>query len=164
MTFSRGHAPAAQQVVLYPPASLGVLGSGQLGRMFIQAAQRMGYHAGVLAAREDDPAAQVANWTVIGSSGEHRALRLFATRAVAVTVEFENVAAHGLRWLARRPGRAPGLANCLDLPEPPSRENVSCPGQPAAHALAPGAQQFRACPRSRGARPAADLEDSLLRI
>ena len=128
MTFSRGHAPAAQQVVLYPPASLGVLGSGQLGRMFIQAAQRMGYRAGVLAAREDDPAAQVANWTVIGSSGELRALRSFATRADAVTVEFENVAAHGLRWLARSRVGAPGLANCLDLPEPPSRENSFLPG------------------------------------
>ena len=47
----------------YPPASLGVVGSGQLGRMFIQAAQRMGYRAGVLTARDDDPAAQVADWT-----------------------------------------------------------------------------------------------------
>jgi 5-(carboxyamino)imidazole ribonucleotide synthase len=94
--------------VLYPPASLGVVGSGQLGRMFIQAAQRMGYRAGVLTAHEDDPAAQVAHWKVIGSSDELPALREFVERASAVTVEFENVSSAALRWLARsrvvRPG------------------------------------------------------------
>jgi 5-(carboxyamino)imidazole ribonucleotide synthase len=76
--------------------------------MFIQAAQRMGYRPGVLAAREDDPAAQLAHWRVIGSSDELPALREFAELADAVTVEFENVSAPALRWLARghvvRPG------------------------------------------------------------
>ena len=55
---SRSQAPArlrgpsrrggTARLDLHPPASLGVIGSGQLGRMFIQAAQRMGYRAGVL--------------------------------------------------------------------------------------------------------------------
>jgi 5-(carboxyamino)imidazole ribonucleotide synthase len=98
----------AGKPVLYPPASLGVVGSGQLGRMFIQAAQRMGYRPGVLAAGEDDPAAQLAHWSVIGSSDDLRTLRQFAERADAVTVEFENVSAPALRWLERsrvvRPG------------------------------------------------------------
>ncbi len=88
--------------VLYPPASLGVVGSGQLGRMFIQAAQRMGYRAGVLATHSDDPAAQLAHWRVIGSSDDLATLREFAAQADAVTVEFENVPAHALRWLARK--------------------------------------------------------------
>ncbi len=96
------------KTVLYPPASLGVVGSGQLGRMFIQAAQRMGYRPGVLAAAPDDPAAQLAHWRVIGDSSDQHALRQFAERADAVTVEFENVSAPALRWLARsrvvRPG------------------------------------------------------------
>jgi 5-(carboxyamino)imidazole ribonucleotide synthase len=108
MTCSTGYSDMTRKGVLYPPASLGVVGSGQLGRMFIQAAQRMGYRAGVLTARDDDPAAQVAHWMVIGSSDELPALRAFAARADAVTVEFENVSAPGLRWLARgrvvRPG------------------------------------------------------------
>ena len=60
---------------LFPPASLGVIGSGQLGRMFIQAAQRMGYRAGVLSATEETPAAQVANWTVIGPRAHNQLLR-----------------------------------------------------------------------------------------
>ena len=59
--------------VLNPPASLGVIGSGQLGRMFVQAAQRMGYRAGVLSATNDAPAAQVAHWTVIGAA-DHLAM------------------------------------------------------------------------------------------
>jgi 5-(carboxyamino)imidazole ribonucleotide synthase len=93
---------------LFPPASLGVIGSGQLGRMFIQAAQRMGYRAGVLSATEETPAAQVAHWTVIGPPDHLPALRAFAERAEGVTVEFENVSAPALRWLARRRRVRPG--------------------------------------------------------
>ncbi len=93
---------------LFPPASLGVIGSGQLGRMFIQAAQRMGYRAGVLSATEEAPAAQVANWTVIGAPDDLPALRNFSQRAEAVTVEFENVSAPALRWLARHRLVCPG--------------------------------------------------------
>jgi 5-(carboxyamino)imidazole ribonucleotide synthase len=102
------YVDAASQGTLFPPASLGVIGSGQLGRMFIQAAQRLGYQAGVLSATEETPAAQVAHWTVIGPPDHLPALRKFAERAAAITVEFENVSAPALRWLARgrlvRPG------------------------------------------------------------
>jgi 5-(carboxyamino)imidazole ribonucleotide synthase len=93
---------------LVPPASLGVIGSGQLGRMFIQAAQRLGYRAGVLSESDDAPAAQVADWVTGGTEEELDTLKAFALRADAVTVEFENVKAPALRWLARgrpvRPG------------------------------------------------------------
>jgi 5-(carboxyamino)imidazole ribonucleotide synthase len=99
---------AAQISPAYPPASLGVIGSGQLGRMFVQAAQRMGYRAGVLSTTTETPAAQVADWTVIGPPDHLPALRAFADRAVAVTVEFENVSAPALRWLARKRTVRPG--------------------------------------------------------
>jgi 5-(carboxyamino)imidazole ribonucleotide synthase len=102
------HPPVARGCALFPPASLGVIGSGQLGRMFIQAAQRMGYNVGVLSATEETPAAQVAHWTVIGPPDHLPALRSFAERALAVTVEFENVSAPALRWLARRRAVRPG--------------------------------------------------------
>ena len=95
-------------VPLFPPISLGVIGSGQLGRMFIQAAQRLGYRAGVLSESEDTPAAQVAHWTVIGRDDHVSSLRAFADRAEAVTVEFENVSAPALRWLAHRRPVRPG--------------------------------------------------------
>ena len=93
---------------LHPPASLGVIGGGQLGRMFVQAAQRMGYRAGVLSATDDAPAAQVAHWSVVGPPDHLPALRAFAEQAEAVTVEFENVSAPALRWLARRRPVRPG--------------------------------------------------------
>lgn len=94
--------------VLYPPASLAVIGGGQLGRMFLQAAQRMGYRTGVLSATADDPAARIAHWTVVAPPDHLPGIRSFADKADAVTVEFENVSAPALRWLARgrpvRPG------------------------------------------------------------
>ncbi len=103
------HAGLARDAVLVPPAALGVIGSGQLGRMFIQAAQRMGYQAGVLSATAETPAAQAANWTVIGPPDHLPALKSFAAQAQAITVEFENVSAPALRGssAARAPG-APG--------------------------------------------------------
>ncbi len=73
--------------VLHPPATLGVIGGGQLGRMFLQAAQRMGYRAGVLAATDDAPGAQVAHWSVIAPPDHLPALRTFGDRTEAVTVE-----------------------------------------------------------------------------
>src|SRR3954470_11661667 len=94
--------------ILRPPASLGVIGGGQLGRMFVQAAQRMGYRAGVLGAIEHSPAAQVAHWSIIAPPDHLPALRSFAEKADAVTVEFENVSAPALRWLARRLPTRPG--------------------------------------------------------
>jgi 5-(carboxyamino)imidazole ribonucleotide synthase len=110
MTMSQraDHPPMARGRALFPPASLGVIGSGQLGRMFIQAAQRMGYNVGVLSATLETPAAQVAHWTVVGPPDHLPALRSFAERALAVTVEFENVSAPALRWLARRCAVRPG--------------------------------------------------------
>jgi 5-(carboxyamino)imidazole ribonucleotide synthase len=94
--------------VLHPPASLGVIGGGQLGRMFVQAAQRLGFRAGVLSATNDAPAAQVAHWSVVAPPDHLPALRTFAERAAAATVEFENVSAPALRWLARRRPVRPG--------------------------------------------------------
>ncbi len=94
--------------VLLPPANLAVIGGGQLGRMFLQAAQRMGYTAGVLSEVEDGPGAQVANWSVVAQPDDLSGLKALASRAQGITVEFENVSAPALRWLARnrlvRPG------------------------------------------------------------
>jgi 5-(carboxyamino)imidazole ribonucleotide synthase len=76
--------------------------------MFLQAAQRLGYEAGVLSATEDSPAAQVAHWSVVAAQDELAALHRFADKAEAITVEFENVSAPALRWLARRRVVRPG--------------------------------------------------------
>lgn len=108
MSLSTRHASSIRTEPILPPAPLGVIGSGQLGRMFIQAAQRLGYRPGVLSPAAETPAAEVAHWTVIGAPDYLPALRAFGDRARAITVEFENVSAAALRWLARgrpvRPG------------------------------------------------------------
>ena len=95
-------------IVLTPPASIGVIGGGQLGRMFLQAAQRLGFRAGVLTDTVDSPAAQVAHWSVVAPPDHLPGLRSFVEQAEAVTVEFENVSAPALRWLARRRPVRPG--------------------------------------------------------
>ena len=91
-----------------PPATLGVIGGGQLGRMFVQAAQRLGYRTVVLCASDDAPAAQVAHAAVVSPPDRLDAIRAFGEQAAAVTVEFENVSAPALRWLARRRPVRPG--------------------------------------------------------
>lgn len=88
--------------VLLPPTPLGVIGGGQLGRMFLQAAQRLGYRTVVLSAGADSPAAQIAHEVIIGLPDNLTALGQFARRVRAATVEFENVSAPALRWLQRR--------------------------------------------------------------
>lgn len=78
---------------ILPGATLGVLGAGQIGRMFALTAKRMGYRVAVLGPERDAPAAQVADQVVVGAYDDERAVEELA-RAVAVcTFEFENVPA-----------------------------------------------------------------------
>ena len=84
-----------------PGAWLGMLGGGQLGRMFCHAAQAMGYHVAVLDPAEISPAGMVADWHIRAAYDDPAALDRLAQRCVAVTTEFENVPADSLRRLAR---------------------------------------------------------------
>ncbi|MGL4767105.1 MAG: 5-(carboxyamino)imidazole ribonucleotide synthase [Formosimonas sp.] len=90
-----------------PPATLGVLGGGQLGRMFAQAAQSMGYAVWVLDPDAGSPAGQVANRHICAAYTDEAALQLLASHCAAVTTEFENVPADVLRWLGARVPVAP---------------------------------------------------------
>ena len=77
---------------MIPPGSvLGVLGSGQLGRMFTIAARRMGYRVHTFSPDEDTPTGQVADVEVTASYDDLDALRTFAKQVAVVTFEFENV-------------------------------------------------------------------------
>jgi 5-(carboxyamino)imidazole ribonucleotide synthase len=76
--------------------------------MFVQAAQRMGFSTGVLSPTADAPAAQVAHWSVVAPPDQLAALGSFGAKVDGVTVEFENVSAPALRWLARRSVVRPG--------------------------------------------------------
>ena len=77
--------------VIPPGSALGVLGSGQLGRMFTIAARRMGYRVHTFSPDEDTPTGQVADAEVSASYEDHDALRAFARHVAVVTFEFENV-------------------------------------------------------------------------
>ncbi|MCW5632190.1 MAG: 5-(carboxyamino)imidazole ribonucleotide synthase [Rubrivivax sp.] len=91
------------------PARLGMLGGGQLGRMFVHAAQRLGHHVTVLDHDPASPAAAAADAHVRGAYDDERALAALAQACDAVSTEFENVPASALRWLAEHGCRvAPG--------------------------------------------------------
>ena len=76
-----------------PGATLGVLGSGQLGRMFAIAARQMGYRIHVFSPDRDSPAGQVADREVTAGYDDLDAVRAFARGVAALTFEFENVPA-----------------------------------------------------------------------
>jgi 5-(carboxyamino)imidazole ribonucleotide synthase len=84
-----------------PQTWLGVMGGGQLGRMFAQAAQSMGYHVAVLEPADDCPAGQVAQRLVNAGYEDTAGLDALAAQCVAVTTEFENVPADSLSRLAQ---------------------------------------------------------------
>jgi 5-(carboxyamino)imidazole ribonucleotide synthase len=96
--------------VLAPGATLGVLGGGQLGRMFVHAAQRLGYRCIVVDPDADSPAGRVAEQHLRLDYLDARALDALASGAQAVTTEFENVPAEALRRLAEHLPVAPGAA------------------------------------------------------
>ena len=77
--------------IIAPGAALGVLGGGQLGRMFAIAARRMGYRVHVFAPDGDSPSGQIADLEVTAPYTDLDALRTFAGGVEVVTFEFENV-------------------------------------------------------------------------
>lgn len=102
---------------LMPGATLGVMGGGQLGRMFVHAAQAMGYATAVLDADPMSPAGLVSHHHLQAAYTDTAALAELARVADAVTTEFENVPAEALRLLADARPVAPAaeaVAICQD--------------------------------------------------
>lgn len=93
-----------------PPTWLGVMGGGQLGRMFAHAAQAMGYKVAVLEPSADCPAGQVAERLVQADYTDSIALGQLAALCSAVTTEFENVPADSMNLLAQGSFVAPAGA------------------------------------------------------
>ncbi len=76
---------------ILPGSAIGVLGSGQLGRMFAIAARRMGYRVHTFSPDQDTPTGQVADVEVTAAYEDLDAVREFARNVSVVTFEFENV-------------------------------------------------------------------------
>lgn len=95
MTYPGGGAPAAAEgdAPILPGATVGVLGSGQLGRMFAIAARRLGYRVHTLSPDYDTPTGQVADREHVAQYEDLDAVRAFAREVDVVTFEFENVPA-----------------------------------------------------------------------
>ena len=79
--------------VILPGSTIGVLGGGQLGRMFAMAARRLGYRVHTLAPEHDTPTGQIADVEINASYDDLEAVARFAQGVDVVTFEFENVSA-----------------------------------------------------------------------
>ncbi len=93
---------------ILPGATLGVLGGGQLGRMFVHAAQRMGYFTAVLDPDPASPAGSVSHHHIQTDYLDPEGLARLARASAAITTEFENVPAMALATLAAQRPVAPG--------------------------------------------------------
>jgi 5-(carboxyamino)imidazole ribonucleotide synthase len=89
-----------QTPVILPPAMLGMLGGGQLGRFFVVAAHEMGYKVTVLDPDADSPAGKIADVHICAAFDDKGALLKLANTCEAISTEFENVPADSLSFLA----------------------------------------------------------------
>ncbi|HYM26495.1 MAG TPA: 5-(carboxyamino)imidazole ribonucleotide synthase [Vicinamibacterales bacterium] len=87
---------------ILPGAAIGVLGGGQLGRMFAMAARRLGYRVHTLAPEHDTPTGQISDVEIVASYDDLDAVRKFAEGVRVVTFEFENVPAQAALTAAAR--------------------------------------------------------------
>ncbi|MBL8275718.1 MAG: 5-(carboxyamino)imidazole ribonucleotide synthase [Pelomonas sp.] len=94
-------------------ASLGILGGGQLGRMFVHAAQRLGHRVTVLDPDPASPAAAAADEHLRAAYGDPQALARMAQTCEAVSTEFENVPSTALRVLAEQGCRVAPAADAV---------------------------------------------------
>src|SRR3954463_4981035 len=78
---------------ILPGAAIGVLGSGQLGRMFAIAARQMGYRVHTFSPESDTPTGQVSDVEIVSSYSDLDQVRKFAQSVQVITFEFENVPA-----------------------------------------------------------------------
>jgi len=93
--------PVTNQNAILPPAMLGMLGGGQLGRFFVIAAHEMGFKVTVLDPDKHSPAGKIADVHMCATFDDADALKKLAETCVAISTEFENVPAQTLATLAQ---------------------------------------------------------------
>ncbi len=83
----------------FPPgATIGVMGGGQLGRMFALAARPMGYRIHTFSPEKDGPSAQVCDRATVADYSDEAAVRNFASEIDLLTFEFENIPTETIAW------------------------------------------------------------------
>jgi 5-(carboxyamino)imidazole ribonucleotide synthase len=86
---------------IMPGATIGMLGGGQLGRMFCLAASQLGYHVVAYTPEKDSPISDVCRQTIVASYEDESRLLDFANQVDVVTIEFENIPAPALEFLSQ---------------------------------------------------------------
>lgn len=135
---------------LLPGATLGVLGGGQLGRMWAHVAQRMGYNTAVLDPDAQSPAGLVSHHHIRTDYLDPQGLAQLASLCQAVTTEFENVPADALAQLAQTLPVSPA-ASAVAIAQDRAREKahfVQCGVPVAPHAVIDTPEQLAAVPDS----------------
>jgi 5-(carboxyamino)imidazole ribonucleotide synthase len=128
--------------------TLGVMGGGQLGRMFVHAAQAMGYRTAVLDPDPESPAGLVSHQHIVAAYDDPAALAQLGALCAAVTTEFENVPAHALRTLAAHCVVSPPAA-AVSVAQDRAQEKahfVRCGVPCAPYAVMETAAQLQAVP------------------
>ena len=127
---ARGQGPFRE---ILPGATLGILGSGQLGRMLALAAAALGYRVHAYSPAADSPAGQVAAREVVGSYDDAAAIARFAAGVDLLTFEFENLSSAAVAAAARHTVVRPG-AQVLATAQNRQREKqfLSAAGFPVA--------------------------------
>jgi 5-(carboxyamino)imidazole ribonucleotide synthase len=98
---SGGRSAPAGNCDCFPPGStIGVMGSGQLGRMFAIAARRMGYRLHVFSPDKNTPAGQLADVEIAAPYEDQAAVAAFASGVDVLTFEFENIPVRSVEWAA----------------------------------------------------------------
>lgn len=140
---------ASQQVApILPGATLGVLGGGQLGRMFVHAAQALGYDTAVLDPDPGSPAGRVSQHHVQAGYDDAAGLTELARLCDAITTEFENVPAATLQTLAAQRPVAPA-ASAVAIAQDRAQEKahfLRCGVPCAPYAVIETAEQLAAVP------------------
>jgi 5-(carboxyamino)imidazole ribonucleotide synthase len=132
--------------VILPGATLGVMGGGQLGRMFVHAAQRMGYFTAVLDPDPASPAGLISHYHIQTDYLDEQGLAQLMQRSAAITTEFENVPAPALVTLGAHRPVAPG-AQAVAIAQDRVQEKahfVRCGLPCAPHAVIESAAQLAA--------------------
>ncbi|MBC7438058.1 MAG: 5-(carboxyamino)imidazole ribonucleotide synthase [Bdellovibrionales bacterium] len=144
MSAAARHEPAAGLIL--PGATLGVMGGGQLGRMFVHAAQQMGYFTAVLDPDASSPAGLVSHHHIKTGYLDAYGLAQLAAHSAAITTEFENVPAAALETLAAHRLVAPG-ASAVAIAQDRAQEKTNfnnCGVACAPYALIETQQQLNA--------------------
>lgn len=140
---------------LLPGSTLGVLGGGQLGRMFVHQAQAMGYFTAVLDADPTSPAGLVSHHHIQTGYEDPAGLAELARVSDAVTTEFENVPAAALAALAAQRPVSPA-ASAVSVAQDRAREKahfVACGVPCAPYAVIETAEQLAAVSTDPSAAP-----------